>query len=208
MGQWGRAEGLATHGAFQGRHVYSRHDPVSAQRLSRPEIPRRRDRADAHRRCAGETVRVRRVQRAARQPIRRRAPAPPGGFFNYDLVGAHDRNGTGASALLEAGTFGPFGTAVTRFLERKTAAPLPAGVGNDRAVRAARYHLDARSSCIARELSRRRLDHRREPLVGRRRAFRRSAVGVELRDAAGARDDAVAFACTANRRCRRRSSCT
>jgi len=53
-------------------------------------------------------------------------PAPPGGFFNYDLVGAHDRNGTGANALLEAGAFGPFGTAVTRFLERKTAAPLPA----------------------------------------------------------------------------------
>lgn len=55
------------------------------------------------------------------------APAPPGGFFNYDVVGAQDRNGTAASALLEAGTFGPFGTAVTRFLERKTSAPVPAG---------------------------------------------------------------------------------
>jgi outer membrane usher protein len=47
------------------------------------------------------------------------APAPPGGFFNYDLAGAHDRNGTGASAVLEAGAFGHFGTAVSRFLERK-----------------------------------------------------------------------------------------
>ena len=52
------------------------------------------------------------------------APAPPGGFFNYDVVGTHDRGGTGANALLEAGTFGGFGTAVTRFLERKTATPL------------------------------------------------------------------------------------
>jgi outer membrane usher protein len=56
------------------------------------------------------------------------APAPPGGFFNYDVVGSHDRGGTGANALLEAGTFGGFGTAVTRFLERKTtAAPPPSG---------------------------------------------------------------------------------
>jgi outer membrane usher protein len=50
------------------------------------------------------------------------APAPLGGFFNYDLVGTHDDDGTGASALLEAGTFGRFGTAVTRFVGRKTAA--------------------------------------------------------------------------------------
>jgi outer membrane usher protein len=55
------------------------------------------------------------------------APVPPGGFFNYDVVGSHDSGGTGASALLEAGTFGRIGTAVTRFLERKTTAPLPSG---------------------------------------------------------------------------------
>src|SRR5262249_47688121 len=45
---------------------------------------------------------------------------PPGGFFNYDLVGTHDPNGNTASALLEAGAFGGFGTAVTRFIGRKT----------------------------------------------------------------------------------------
>ena len=54
------------------------------------------------------------------------APTPPGGFFNYDVVGTHDNDGTEASALLEAGTFGRFGTAVTRFLERRTTQMLPA----------------------------------------------------------------------------------
>ena len=55
------------------------------------------------------------------------APAQPGGFFNYDLVGTHDREGTGGNALLELGTFGGLGTAVTRFLERKTSVPLASG---------------------------------------------------------------------------------
>ena len=54
-------------------------------------------------------------------------PAPPGGFFNYDVVGTHDPDGNGASALLEAGAFGGFGTAVTRFLARRTTALLPSG---------------------------------------------------------------------------------
>ena len=35
--------------------------------------------------------------------------------------------------------------------------------------------------------------HWREPLVGRRRAFRRRPVGVELRDATGSRHNAAAF---------------
>lgn len=66
------------------------------------------------------------------------APAPPGGFFNYDLVGTHDHNGTGANALLEAGTFGGFGTAVTRFLERKT----PELAGTDASTSAQSVRLD------------------------------------------------------------------
>jgi outer membrane usher protein len=50
------------------------------------------------------------------------APTPPGGFFNYDLVGTRNSDGNGASALFEAGTFGRFGTGVTRFLERRMSA--------------------------------------------------------------------------------------
>ena len=48
------------------------------------------------------------------------ASTPPGGFFNYDVVGTTDTRGFKASALMEAGTFGRFGTAVTRYLERKS----------------------------------------------------------------------------------------
>jgi outer membrane usher protein len=47
------------------------------------------------------------------------AATAPGAFFNYDIVGAKDSDGFQSSGLLEAGTFGRFGTAVTRFLERK-----------------------------------------------------------------------------------------
>jgi outer membrane usher protein len=46
------------------------------------------------------------------------ASSPPGGFFNYDVVGTTDSQGVTASALTEAGAFGRFGTAVTRYLER------------------------------------------------------------------------------------------
>jgi outer membrane usher protein len=68
------------------------------------------------------------VQLAGRESGYQAAPpAPPGGFFNYDIVGTHDDNGSGASALLEAGTFGRFGTAVTRFVERQIPAPAANG---------------------------------------------------------------------------------
>ncbi len=46
--------------------------------------------------------------------------SPPGGFFNYDVVALDEPAGFGASALLEGGVFGRFGTATTRFLERQS----------------------------------------------------------------------------------------
>ena len=52
------------------------------------------------------------------------APAPPGGFFNYDVFVDHEQGDTGASGLFELGAFGRYGVGVSSFLARDEGANL------------------------------------------------------------------------------------
>jgi outer membrane usher protein len=61
------------------------------------------------------TTRFTGVSRAADQPT----PSPPGAYINYDVFGARGAHGSShASALLEAGVFGGWGTGSSTFLAR------------------------------------------------------------------------------------------
>jgi outer membrane usher protein len=55
------------------------------------------------------------------------APAPIGGFFNYQLSAQRSAGRTSASGLFEAGTFNAWGVGTTRFLARDTAVAQPSG---------------------------------------------------------------------------------
>ncbi len=152
-------------------------------------------------RSACSAVRIRGARRHIAGSYRVPDASPPGGFFNYDAVVSHDSlNGSARARCSKPALFGRLGhgdDAVHRAAVRSETIPPRSQRGNaaHRTTdwhRPSREHLDLGSPRVRYESAPRRLDHWCEPLVGRRRSLRWTAVGHELLHPAGSRDDAVA----------------